>query len=218
MLYIYKIDVKGVTMKRLLLLFSLIVISPLLALEADEVLDRTIERYQNMTSFYADFEQTYCDEEAGICQRYEGRTYFMKPNFFRMEIDDPEQIYVGDSVSLWIYMPAEKRVIRQSLQQMPFQINPDALFADYESNYDAEIISAEEDYYEISLEPKDETDIYRKMTVTIQNNTYEVIGISIIDDTGIESKFRFSNVEINKKLSRDLFEFNPPQGVQVDEF
>lgn len=205
-------------MKRLLLLFFLIVTSPLLALEADEVLDRTIERYQNMNSFYADFEQTYCDEEAGICQRYEGRTYFMKPNFFRMEIDDPEQIYVGDSVSLWIYMPAEKRVIRQSLQQMPFQINPDALFADYESNYDAEIISAEEDYYEISLEPKDETDIYRKMTVTIQNNTYEVIGISVIDDTGVESKFSFSNVEINKKISRDLFEFSPPQGVQVDEF
>jgi outer membrane lipoprotein carrier protein len=218
MSFIYKIDVKGVTMKRLFLIFLLIFISPLLALEANEVLDKTIKRYKNMNSFYAEFEQTYCDEEAGICQRYEGRTYFMKPNFFRMEIDEPQQIYVGDSVSLWIYMPSEKRVVRQSLQQIPFQINPDALFEDYEANYDAEILSAEGDYYEISLEPKDETDIYRKMTVKIQNNTFEIIGISVVDDTGTESKFEFSEVEINKEISRDKFEFNPPEGVQVDEF
>lgn len=205
-------------MKRLCLIFLLIIAPPLFALEAKEVLDRTIERYKNMTSFYAEFEQTYCDEEAGICQRYEGRTYFMKPNFFRMEIDEPEQTYVGDSVSLWIYMPSEKRVIRQSLEQIPFQISPDALFEDYETNYNAEIVSTEDDYYEISLEPKDETDVYRKMTVKIQNNTFEIIGITVVDDAGTENKFEFSDVELNKKISRDIFEFSPPEGVQVDEF
>ncbi len=204
-------------MKRVLLM-SLLVISQLLALEANEVLEKTIKRYKNMNSFYAEFEQTYCDEEAGICQRYEGRTYYMKPNFFRMEIDDPQQIYVGDSISLWIYMPDEKRVIRQNLEQMPFQISPDALFEDYESNYDTEIITAEEDYYEISLEPKDETDIYRKITVRIQNKTFEIIGISVLDEAGTESKFEFTEVEINKKISREMFEFSPPEGVQVDEF
>ena len=205
-------------MRKLLLIFLVIVISPLLALEANEVLNKTIKRYKDMNSFYAEFEQTYCDEEAGICQRYEGRTYFMKPNFFRMEIDDPEQIYVGDSASLWIYMPSEKRVIRQSLQQIPFQISPDALFENYEADYDAEILSSDDDHYEISLEPKDETDIYRKMTVKIQNNTFEIIGISILDEAGTESKFDFSDVEINKKISRDKFRFSPPEGVQVDEF
>jgi outer membrane lipoprotein carrier protein len=209
--------VKGVTMKKVLLM-SLLVVLPLMALEANEILDKTIEKYRNMNSFYAEFEQMYCDEEAGICQKYEGRTYFMRPNFFRMEIDHPQQIYVGDSISLWIYMPDEKRAIRQSLNRMPFQINPDALFEDYESNYNAEIINFEEDYYEISLEPKDETDIYRTMTVRIQNKTFELIGISVLDESGTESKFEFTKVEIDKKISKKMFEFHPPEGVQVDEF
>ena len=196
----------------------LLICSQMFALEANEVLDRTIETYQNMNSFYTEFEQVYCDEEAGICQRYEGRTYYMKPNFFRMEIDDPEQIYVGDSASLWIYIPDEKRAIRQSLEQLPFQINPDALFANYEEEYDTELISQTDDYYEIKLEPKDETDIYQKLTVKIKDKTFEIIGITVLNEAGTESKFEFTKVEINKKISKKMFEFSPPKGVQIDEF
>lgn len=201
-----------------IILLSMLICSQVLALEANEVLDRTIERYKSMSSFYTEFEQVYCDEEAGICQRFEGRTYYMKPNFFRMEIDDPEQIYVGDSISLWIYMPNEKRAIKQGLEQMPFQINPDAIFANYEEEYDAEIISKTDDYYEIKLEPKEETDIYRQLTVRIKDKTFEIIGITVLNEAGTESKFLFTKVEINKKISKKIFKFNPPKGVQIDEF
>jgi len=204
-------------MKRLLLPLLLIT-SQLLAAEASEVLDKTIKQYKNMNSFYAEFEQVYCDEEAGICQRFEGRTYYMKPNYFRMEIDEPEQIYVGDSASLWIYFPDENRVIRQRLEQMPFQISPDALLADYETDYDAEITAENDEYYEIELSPKEDTDIYRKLTVKIKARTYELIGITVHDDAGTESKFEFSKIEIDKKLSKKIFQFSPPKGAQVDEF
>ena len=201
-----------------LFLALILAASSLLATQASEVLDKTIEQYQNMNSFYAEFEQVYCDEEAGICQRFEGRTYYMRPNYFRMEIDDPEQIYVGDSTSLWIYFPAEKRAIRQGLEQMPFQVSPDALLADYQTDYDAEIIDENDEYYEIDLTPIENTSIYRKLTVIIKAGTYELIGITVYDDAGTESKFEFSKVEMNKKLSKSIFQFSPPEGVQVDEF
>jgi chaperone LolA len=204
-------------MKRMILATSVFFLQ-LFALEANDVLDRTIKQYQNMNSFYAEFEQVYCDEEAGICQRYEGKTYYMKPNFFRMEIDKPRQIYVGDSVSLWIYLPDEKRAIRQRLEQMPFQINPDALLKNYQAEYDAQIITETDDYYEIALVPKEDTDIYRKLTVKIDKAAFEINSITVLDEAGVESKFEFSKVEINKKISRKMFEFNPPEGIQIDEF
>ena len=204
-------------MKRMILATSVLFLQ-LFALEANDVLDRTIKQYQNMNSFYAEFEQVYCDEEAGICKRYEGKTYYMKPNFFRMEIDEPRQIYVGDSVSLWIYMPDEKRALRQRLEQMPFQINPDALLKNYQDEYDAQIITVTEDHYEIALSPKEDTDIYRKLTVKIDKATFEIISIAVLDEAGTESKFEFTKVEINKKISRKMFEFNPTQGIQIDEF
>lgn len=203
---------------RRLLFVLLLITSYLFAAEANEVLDKTINQYKNMNSFYAEFQQIYCDEEAGICQRFEGRTYYMKPNYFRMEIDEPEQIYVGDSTSLWIYFPKENRVIRQRLEQMPFQISPDALLADYETDYDAEIIAETDAYYEIELNPKENTDIYRKLTVKIRTGTYELIGITVHDDAGTESKFEFSKVEIDKKLSKKIFQFSPPEGALIDEF
>ena len=204
-------------MKRILSIFALIV-TQLAAIDAGAVLDNTIKQYRDMKSFYAEFEQVFCDEEAGICQKYEGRTYYMKPNFFRMEIDEPKQIFVGDSVSLWIYFPDDNRVIRQGLQQMPFQINPDALLADYEKDYDAQIVTENPEHYEIQLDPKEETDIYRKLSVKIKKKTYEIIGIIVYDDAGSENKFDFTKVEINKKINKKLFQFSPPEGVQIDEF
>lgn len=203
---------------RRIFFIMLAVISQLFALEANEVLEKTIEKYRNMNSFYAEFEQVYCDEEAGVCQRFEGKTYYMKPNFFRMEIAQPNQIYVGDSVSLWIYMPDEKRAIRQSLQQMPFQINPDALFENYEEEYNPAIAEENEDSYEIVMQPKEDAGVYRKMTVQIRKKTFEIMGISVLDETGAESKFEFTKMEINKKISKKLFEFSPPKGVRVDEY
>jgi outer membrane lipoprotein carrier protein len=196
----------------------LLISSILLATQASEVMDKTIELYQNMNSFYAEFVQVYCDEEAGICQRFEGRTYYMRPNYFRMEIDDPEQVYVGDSASLWIYFPEENRAIRQNLEQLPFQVSPDALLADYKSDYDAEIVDENKEYYEIDLTPLENASIYRKLTVRIKTKTFEIIGITVYDDAGNESKFEFSKVELNKKLSKSIFQFNPPEGVQIDEF
>jgi outer membrane lipoprotein-sorting protein len=38
------------------------------------------------------------------------------------------------------------------------------------------------------------------------------------DDAGTESKFEFSKIEIDKKLSKKIFQFSPPKGAQVDEF
>ncbi|UCG31432.1 MAG: outer membrane lipoprotein carrier protein LolA [candidate division WOR-3 bacterium] len=197
---------------------TVLFLSQLFALEANEIIGKTIEKYRNMDTFYTEFEQEYCDEDAGICQRFEGKTYYMKPNFFRMEIEEPRQIYVGDSLSLWIYMPDEKRAIRQELHQMPFQISPDALFENYEEEFVPSLTSEGEDHYEIMLEPKDETDIYRRLKVTIKKETFEILVISVVDESGIESKFEFTKVEINKKIDRKIFDFNPPKGVKIDEY
>ena len=195
-----------------------LIVSQLFALEASEIIGKTIEKYRNMNTFYTEFEQEYCDEDAGICQRFEGKTYYMKPNFFRMEIQDPNQIYVGDSMSLWIYMPEEKRAVRQALTQMPFQISPDALFENYEEDFISSLAGEDDTHYEIILEPRDETDIYRRLKVRISKETFEIAGISVTDESGIESKFEFTKVEINRKIDRKIFQFKPPKGVQVDEY
>lgn len=190
----------------------------LVAADLDEIIDKTTEKYNDLNSFYAEFTQVLCDELSGTCQLFEGKIYFKRPNFFRMEIGDPAQIYVGDSSSLWIYMPDKKRAIRQSLGEIPVQINPDIFLKDYDKKFNIELISEEEKIVRIALLPKDDTDIYTKIIIEIHKDRHEIQSISIQNQAGQESKFSFNKIEINKKLSKSLFEFKPPQGTKVDEF
>jgi outer membrane lipoprotein carrier protein len=188
------------------------------AIDMDEIINKTIEKYENLNSFYAEFNQILCDEVSGTCSNFEGKIYFLRPNFFRMEMENPKQIYVGDSVSLWVYLPEKNRAIRQSLGQIPFQINPDIFLKDYEKRFNAELTDEDKNSVQITLTPKDKTDIYEKIIIKILKDKFEIAAITIIDEIGSESKFNFDKIEINKKISKKLFDFNPPKGTQIDEY
>jgi outer membrane lipoprotein carrier protein len=199
-------------------IMSTVNMTVLYAVDIDQVIGKTLQKYENMTSFYAEFTQIYCDEMSGTCQDFDGKIYFMKPNFFRMEFEDPHQIYVGDSSSLWIYIPDEKRAIRQHLGHVPFAVSPDMFLKDYEENFLAELTKEEENKVEITLTPKEDTDIYNTIAVTIHSKKYEIMAITILDNAGSESKYEFDKIEINKKISKKLFEFNPPEGTTIEEY
>jgi len=159
-----------------------------------------------------------CDELTGTCRDFEGKIYFVKPFSFRLEVKSPQQIYVGDSVSLWIYLPEEKIARKQDFVQVPFQINPDIFLKDYHERFKAELMEEAEKSYLISLTPTDETDIYEKIIVRINKEKYAIEEITIRDEVGSENKIYFKKIELNKKLSKKLFEFHPPEGTQVDEY
>jgi outer membrane lipoprotein carrier protein len=184
------------------------------AQDLEKIVNKTLERYKNMKSFQTEFTQTLCDEAAGLCNIYEGRLYFLKPNFFRMEIEKPAQVYVGDSASLWIYMPDKNKAVRQSLGQMPFAVNPNMFLDNYQDHFNAELASTD-DGYEITLKPREETDIYSMITLLIDKKKYNILMISIVDGAGTENKFVFSNTRINKNISRDVFIFRPPEGTEI---
>jgi len=206
-------------MKNKIIVFSLfVIVLQAFAIDMDEIINKTIEKYENLNSFYAEFNQILCDEVSGTCSNFEGKIYFLRPNFFRMEMESPKQIYVGDSVSLWVYLPEKNRAIRQSLGQMPFQINPDIFLKDYEKRFNAELTDEDKNSVQITLTPKDKTDIYKKIIIKILKGKFEIAAITIIDEIGSESKFNFDKIEINKKISKKLFDFNPPKGTQIDEY
>lgn len=206
-------------MKNKIIIFSMfVIVLQAFAIDMDEIINKTIEKYENLNSFYAEFNQILCDEVSGTCSNFEGKIYFLRPNFFRMEIENPKQIYVGDSVSLWVYLPEKNRAIRQSLGQMPFQINPDIFLKDYEKRFNAELTDENKNSVQITLTPKDKTDIYEKIIIKILKGKFEIAAITIIDEIGSESKFNFDKIEINKKISKKLFDFNPPKGTQIDEY
>uniref|UniRef100_A0A7V3RGT1 Outer-membrane lipoprotein carrier protein n=1 Tax=candidate division WOR-3 bacterium TaxID=2052148 RepID=A0A7V3RGT1_UNCW3 len=210
---------KGWKMKNIfysIFITALLSINLTFAQDLDTIINRTITRYQNLNSLYIEFSQQFCEKTSGMCQSFSGIVQFLKPNYFRMEIENPKQIYVGDSVSLWIYLPNKKRAIRQHLgSQIPFALNPDIFLKDYNKRFNAELKINK--YYEIIFTPKEETEIYKKIIVMVHPERYEINGITIIDETDSENKFIFKNIQLNKKISKKIFEFKPPKGTEIIE-
>jgi outer membrane lipoprotein-sorting protein len=89
---------------------------------------------------------------------------------------------------------------------------------DYEESFLAELTKEKENKVEITLTPKEDTDIYNTIAVTIHSKKYEIMAITILDNAGSESKYEFDKIEINKKISKKLFEFNPPEGTTIEEY
>lgn len=203
--------------KKIFILIGLLIFQiPISALELDEVINKTLKTYENMNSLQIHFIQEFCEKTSGSCQVFKGKIYFLKPNYFRMEIDNPKQIYVGDSVSLWIYLPEKKKAIRQHLgEQIPFAVNPDMFLKGYEDRFNAQLEI--DDYYKLVLTPKEETEIYKKIIINIHKRKFEITGITIVDETDSENKFVFKNIQLNKKISKKIFKFNPPKGTEVIE-
>ncbi len=206
-------------MKRLTLMILLgAFVLHVYAIGVEEIIAKTIENYENMTTLYVEFTNVLCDEATGTCSNASGVIYFKKPDLFRMEMNTPEQIYIGNSSVLWIYIPAEERAIKQNMAELPFQVNPDMFLHDYDERFTATLDKETEDTYRISLTPRDSTDLYECIAVEIDKKEYKIVGIAVTDEIGSENKYSFQNVQLNGKLSKKLFEFKPPAGVRVDEY
>lgn len=188
------------------------------ALGVDEIISKTVANYENMKTLHIEFSNVLCDEASGTCHMTDGVIYFQKPNLFRLEMENPEQVYIGDSSTLWIYIPAENRAIKQSMTELPFQVNPDLFLRDYDERFTAELIEETEETYMIRLIPKDSTDVYDRINVDIAKDQYTIVSIAVFDDIGSENKYSFHKVEIDAKIPKKLLEFKPPSGVRVDEY
>jgi chaperone LolA len=188
------------------------------ALTVEEIISATVAHYETMETLYIEFSNVLCDETSGTCHMTDGIIYFQKPSSFRLEMENPEQIYIGDSVTLWIYIPAENRAIKQSMTELPFQVNPDLFLRDYEERFTPTLLEETDETYMICLLPKDSADVYERINVAIAKDQYTIVGIAVFDGIGSENKYSFHKVEVNPKIAKKLLEFNPPEGVQVDEY
>lgn len=198
-------------------IFTLMAITAGSTADLEEIIEKTNAHYRNLNSFYTRVQQVTCDEALGICNVYEGEIYFLKPNYFKMVIEKPPQILVGDSSSLWVYFPLEKRAIRQFLKDIPYAVNPDIFLMDYQNQYETTLSAEGSGVYEITLTPKEADGIFHHAVITIDAQTFLIKAVAVIDPSGTENKFHFEATKLNPALDRKIFKFNPPRGTEIIE-
>ncbi|MDB6152666.1 MAG: LolA family protein [Chthoniobacteraceae bacterium] len=151
-----------------------------------------------------------------------GHLWFVAPDNFRWELGDPvKTIVVRKGNVIDVITPAKKRIERhsatsvgqkagaQGLAMMNFQFAKD--IADFQKQFEVLAIEVTGQRCHLEVAPRDPQT--RKMVAAIKidfdTTSGQMFGFEISTRDGSALRNEFSNVRVNAKIDRHVFEFDP---------
>jgi outer membrane lipoprotein carrier protein len=189
----------------------------------DAVMTRVQAQYDKAGGFQARFRQESHLKAAGASDSAAGWMYFMKPCRMRWQYETPpeqKKEIVSDGRLVWMYMPQDGIVMVYKLDQV--------LRSDLVMRFFSGMGQFQKDFtvawqrppkegasFIIDLFPKKDQPELKRLTLTINPDTYLVEKLEFTNAMGEESRFNFTQVKLEVPLGREFFTFTPPPGVQV---
>ncbi|SMF31521.1 outer membrane lipoprotein carrier protein [Alteromonadaceae bacterium Bs31] len=200
-------------MRPFLFIILLSVITPALATPAEDL----SKKLKAIDSFSARFEQSLLDPEGKALQETAGSVQVKQPGMFRWNVEPPfEQEVVANDELLWIYDADLEQVTisdRKRMDNSPAQI----LSGDF---------SSLENKYTVSTAQKKKQTVYTMQSLQVEKTAFTELrfvfdkknilqAMVLVDKLGQTTEVVFSKQQINLPLDKKLFNFEPPEGVDV---
>lgn len=149
-------------------------------------------------------------------QTTSGTFQILRPGLFKWEYTKPyKQTIVGDGQTIWLYdidlAQVTKSPQNQTIGDSPASIlsNKTALDRSYTLKEDG----AKDGIDYVLAQPKKNNAGYQYIRIGFKGDTLSAMQLK--DSFGNETTIRFNNVNSKPNLSRSLFKFTPPKGVDV---
>ncbi len=225
--YIFSCKEIGAVNKILFLIGAVVlVIYPQAGLSApspQEVMARVQAQYDRAGAFKARFRQESRLKAVNQADVAEGWMYFQKPCRMRWQYESPpeqKKEIVSDGRQVWMYMPQDSLVMIYQLNQvlrsdlvMRFFSGMGQFRQDFNISFSRPL--KERAPLVIDLFPLKEQPELTRLTLTINPVTYLVDTLEFTNALGEETRFVFSQIQLDLRLKPDFFTFVPPPGVQV---
>lgn len=170
----------------------------------------------NTKSFEASFQQTLRTHKGEVLQQTDGVFYLSRPGKFRWNYKTPyEQEIVSDGEKIWIYdVDLEQVTVQKQSENLP--VTPMALLGDSFQLHQS-----------FNVKPLDQHDgVYRLQLLTKTNDSDFAVIVVGLDANGLRfmqlhdqfeqvTDIVFSESVTNAKLAKEIFQFVPPEGVDV---
>jgi outer membrane lipoprotein carrier protein len=192
-------------------------------LDSDELVARVQSRYDQTAHLQAHFKQETRVQGFDQMQTGSGRVWILKPGMMRWDYTMPEhQSIIANGDTLWIYMPEERQVIREQVDQAHGMRTP-ALFLAGEARL-TELFtvveastqgSSEGGLLQLKLTPKMGALPYTQVQLGIDPISYLVQQVRLIDAMGNMTTMWFSDLDTQGAVTPSLFQFQVPPGVDV---
>lgn len=170
----------------------------------------------NTRTLQADFTQTLRTHDGEVLQQTEGEFYLDRPGKFRWNYKLPyEQVIVSDGERIWIYDVDLQQVTVQK-QSASLPATPMALLEDsatLHKDFTVSVLDEKEGVYRLKLVSKTKDSDFGEIVVGLDNKGLRFMQLH--DQFEQVTDIVFSSITTNTKLASEIFEFVPPEGVDV---
>lgn len=170
----------------------------------------------NTQTLEATFQQTLRTHEGEVLQQTEGEFYLNRPGKFRWNYRSPyEQVIVSDGERVWIY-DVELQQVTVQKQSASLPATPMALLEDsstLHNDFDVTPLDENQGVYRLKLMSKSKESDFGEIVVGLDASGLRFMQLH--DQFEQVTDIVFSDMHTNKKLAQEIFEFIPPEGVDV---
>lgn len=164
----------------------------------------------------ATFQQTLRSHDGEIIQQTEGKFYLNRPGRFRWDYKSPyEQIIVSDGERIWIY-DVDLRQVTVQKQTKGLPTTPMALLEDsfkLHQSFNISPLDKQNGVYRLKLVSKTKESDFGEIVVGLDAKGLRFMQLH--DQFEQVTDIVFSDILTNTKLAKEIFEFIPPEGVDV---
>ena len=202
-------------MHRITLVISCLAFSSIVKAQSTAIneLDRLL---QDLRTLSADITQLIVESDGGVLEESEILLHVKRPDGFYWETISPfPELLVTNGTKLWTYQPDLEQVVIETWDPDQTELAAQLLYGQTDNlrdNYYVVAINSEQTR-SFELKPKSADSLYELITINFLNESLDLIYIQ--SSSGERTAWRFTTSRINVPLGDDLFEFVPPEGIEV---
>lgn len=170
----------------------------------------------DLKSMHARFEQIVLRNDGGIENESSGEVWLQSPHFFRWAYggEFPEQV-IADGTRIWIY----DEVLEQVTVKSQAEFNDDSpliILTDIgrlDELYEVREAGDIDGMLLLELRSRESESEFDRMLLGISDGQLQLLAME--DAFGMRTEIRFTELQKNPSLEASMFEFAPPEGVDV---
>ena len=200
--------------KTTLSLFFLAVASSVVA--QDNAINELDSLLQGVDTLSADITQLIIQSDGGVLEESEILLRVKRPNGFYWETVSPfPELLVTNGTTLWNYQPDLDQVVIEDWDPDQSELAAQLLYGRTDSLIDEYYVVAinSEQSSSFELKPKSADSLYDLITINFVNETLDLIYIQ--NNSGERTAWQFTDSRINIPMVDGLFEFSPPEGIEI---
>jgi outer membrane lipoprotein carrier protein len=203
----------GLLMLVLILPFSNICVAE----NAQEMLEKVKKKYDSIKDAELKFSQQVKFEFSKREQNVSGTLLIKKENKYRVETEG--HLIVTDGSTVWSYSQQNKQVLIDKFKVDERALTPERILAAAPKDYYASVVGTEKvgktETQILKLVPKDDDSIVQTMTLWVDESTWLIKKVEIVDVNGKQTVYTVNDIKVNIGIPDSRFTYQIPNGVEA---